>query len=170
MSRDDTYEEYKSFNVPKELELIWVKEMFNDELKNLQNIGTSCYSVSKLTDSILSKISQYNMRDYLEPLFTGVISIIGRLDSFSKLLIAESAIRTFEDFQKMHMVTRTSNLMDLIYFSKNILNDIIEKPIIVDAYYKQVKDLKNEINPERIRERVFESLCDVNKAETDFSD
>lgn len=124
MHREGDYEEYKTYNVPKEIEVEWFNELIEQFSKDL----------SIMNWNAASKLEQI-ARIHLEPrIIDNVTQFAGRhimsADSMVKLMYAETIIRLTKIFKK---AVSKELLYKAYKTAAEILEDIISKPLIIDA-------------------------------------
>lgn len=83
MAREGDYESYKVFNITKQQELIWIKNLINEYLQQPLSLNTS----SNIVDLLFKQVENLNYIKYLNSLSNDIIATD---DTFMKIVIAES--------------------------------------------------------------------------------
>ena len=154
MHREGDYEEYKTYNVPKELEVIWFNELIDQFSKELSIMDWN--AISKL--ELIAKI-------HLEPrIIENVTQFASRhimsADSIVKLMYAENIIRLTKLFKK---VIPKELLYKAYQTAVQILEDIISKPLVIDPGHElqqfNLRDKRSLNNRARVNiEEIKEEL------------
>ncbi|WP_239616814.1 hypothetical protein [Cohnella mopanensis] len=123
MYREGRYEEYKQYNIPKEIEIEWFREMIDQYSRELSiRDWKAVYRLSSIAsnyqdDTILKCVLSFASRNVMSS------------DSIVKLMYAEGIIEILMKTKK-HL---DNALVNEAYKSTYIiLEDIIKKPLIID--------------------------------------
>lgn len=153
MAREGEYELYKTFNISKEQEKIWIKEFQKRLLCQIKNEDVASDLLLTLCDSII----EYKDIECLTDLLAIIKTKKDNVDSFTEMMMAESLLKIVESFIKSshedHHVVHKSKKIAL-----NILKNVLKKPITVGSYYKKLGYLQDEIKEYNIRERVSRKI------------
>ncbi|TVX96286.1 hypothetical protein [Cohnella terricola] len=138
MYRDGLFEEYKQYNIPKQLEISWINEMID---QSIQELSITNWKALFRLDSIAT-----NHQD--ERILKSVLSFASRnvmsSDSIVKLMYAE---RIIEIIQKTNKQINKELRLEAYKTSFIILEDILKKPLIIDPGHElenfNIKDKKS---------------------------
>jgi len=138
MYRNSLLEEYKQYNIPKQLEISWINEMID---QSIQELSIKDWKALSRLDSIAT-----NYQD--ERILKSILSFASRnvmsSDSIVKLLYAE---RIIEIVQKTKKQINRDLKIEAYKTSFIILEDIIKKPLIIDPGHElenyNIKDKKS---------------------------
>lgn len=149
MAREGEFEQYRSFNIPKEQEFLWIQEYEKERLKEVETEDIVDVNFFRLCDAI----SAYDDIYYLEEMHKLIKRKTNSMDSFSLMLMAEGLLRIVESFSKKDMKDHQITLLTKD-FALKILASILEKPITIASYYKQPEYLFDPVDEEHLIVRV----------------
>lgn len=153
MAREGEYDLYRSFNIPKEQEYMWIQDYEN---KLLMEIEREAIIDGKFVDLCLA-IREYRDVCYLEKLQQLIKQRRNSMDSFSLMRMAEGLLGIVDSFLKSNMKNHKITLLAK-EFALEILNSILENPITIASYYKRPGYLIDPIDEEKLIARVKESI------------
>lgn len=153
MEREGEYSYYKSFDISKEQEDLWIKQYQEDILSQIEKEDI----VSPLFTKLVRIIAQHKDYDCLNSLLDLVKRKKNGLDSFTRVRIAEELLELYESFQKSGF-NRNRNIFHIKVFSIDLLKELLEQPITVANYYYGISYLKEEIKEESIKDRAKHTI------------
>lgn len=154
MYREGVLEEYKKYDIPKELEVQWFEEMIAQAAKELSIRDWNA------VDRLSSIAAQYPDERILKHVMTFAARNVLSSDSIVKLMYAEGLLE---------IIDKTSTLsndlkLEAYKTTHQILEDVINKPLIIDAGHEldnyKLKD-KKSLN-ERAKRSVEKIMKDLN--------
>lgn len=149
MEREGEYDYYKSFNISKEQEHLWIKEY---QLELLEKIEVE-KDIGSLFASLGGTIRHYNDMNCLNLMLEVAERKAKEVDSFTALRIAEEILNAVEPYRnskldETNIIQRANNI------ALEILKNILKSPITVALYYREFDYLKDVITDESIIQRV----------------
>ncbi|WP_378127556.1 hypothetical protein [Cohnella boryungensis] len=138
MYRDGLFEEYKQYNIPKQLEIKWINEIIDQSIQELSI--RDCKTLFRL-DSIATN---YQDKRILKEVLSFASRNVMSSDSIVRLLYAE---RIIEIIQKTKKQLDRDLRIEAYKTSFTLLEDIIKKPLIIDPGHElenyNIKDKKS---------------------------
>ena len=153
MEREGEYELYTSFNIPKELEKLWIKE-FQEEL--LEKVKQD-KSVGQNYNLLCSTIRQYYSLDMLKELVDNINSKKGVLDTFSMMLMVEGILDIVKYFERNNLENNNS-IKYARTTSIELLKYLLNRPITIASVYLQNGDFTELYDKRNIQKRIREEL------------
>lgn len=144
MVRDEVYDTYKEYHIPKQMEMSWANELIEGYFRAIQNENNERVLISnlyKLSDII---VNTKNETGYAS-MMSFIRNNIETYDSFTKVLVAETIVETI---RKMHYENFDFKMLDLAI---NIMKQVLENPIIISEY-----NLFNGETAMKIKEELME--------------
>jgi hypothetical protein len=161
MYREGDFEEYKKFDIPKQLEIDWFKEMIDLYTREL---SIRDWNAVHCLDSIAS-----NFKDkvILENIISFATRHIMSADSIVKLMYAEGI---FDIIKKTKTVISKDLLYEAYKSAAIILEDVISKPLIIDEGHElhlyKLKDKRSlNIRAKRCIEEISNDLANYSRSE-----
>ena len=148
MEREGEYEYYKSFDVPKEQEMLWVNECQNELLNEIESADVVSFNFIKLTGII----SQYKSVDGLRALLEIVKMKNGNVDTFSQIRIAEEIMGVVKAFDVNAM--NIDAIREAQKMALDIVNNIDINNITISIYYKDLGYLTDILTEDNIVDRI----------------
>jgi hypothetical protein len=153
MHRDGDYEEYKKYDVPRQLELEWCKEMIAAYTRELS------ISDWEAVTGLQSIARNYQDSTILENVILFTSRHLMSADSIVKLMYAERMIEII----KLTMEIISNDLLNRAYkVTMHVLEDIIAKPLIIDPGHElHLYDLKDKRSLNHRANRGVQELKDA---------
>ena len=151
MARENEYDKYKEYNISKAQEKEWMSEFCEMRLSKISTHPTETDFALELCQ-VIDESEDYSLIRRLVELLKEQYK---QLDSFSKLLYAEQLIE-LNNSNRNFWNRKTFKIA--ITFSVEMLNDIINSPVVVADHYKKIGYLQDIITPEAIINRAKEDL------------
>lgn len=163
MARDDKYEYYRSFNVTREQELIWCRNLQICNLNEMKNlIGKKNREFWLLLNRYLSTVKSYSEFGLLKEVMVYINKNRLLVDSYTKLLISEELLNSYE-----YCKERTCDISDVVVMKNQaiyLLNDILINDVIIDSEYK-IKVSSEILDTDAIKDKVAKLLKKYKYAE-----
>ncbi len=149
MEREGEYSYYKSFNVSKEQEYLWLNECQNELLTKIEKEDIVSSSFCELS-GIIRRIKDF---DCFRLLLDNVKEKRKKSDTFSRILLVEELLDIVE------VLMKNGNIGDDVIFDAkklafDILKDITDEPITIASYYKSIGYLTDILSEEKIEDRI----------------
>lgn len=151
MEREGEYILYKSFNISKEQEIDWIREHHKEIIRRIKAENSVKTLVTKLSE-ISNSIILFKDIDSFQSILDIVKEKSRVVDSFSRLRMAEEIYNIIDALSK-NKVKKENVLPYAKKLVLDILNSIIENPIIVDEDYHKMGYLKDILNDDNIISR-----------------
>lgn len=156
MAREGEYEKYKSFNISKEQELMWIKEIQQKKIFEIKNELLDAEKIEIRFSGLLLSLKVYKSIELFPILFELYKDSKVKLDSFSKMLIAEQLLDAVRSLSKE--MKNNELIEEVRIFAVDILKDILDNIILVDPAYCKVQHLKDVVKEDAMKERIQRSL------------
>lgn len=154
MEREGEYKLYKSFNITKEQEKPWIKELQKELLEKVKEDDAVGHNFNLLCSSI----RQYYSLDILKELVDYVNSRKEVFDTFSMMLMAEGVLGIVESFERSNL--RNHETVEFARaVSIEILECLLNRPISIAPIYLQDGDLAELSNHKYIQKRIRKELA-----------
>ncbi len=163
MSREDDYKKYKKFNVSREQEFEWICEYQQRLLNDINCLTENGESIEIKVSILLTILEGYRKVDIIPLLVDTLTNPELKLDSFSKVVIAEVMLETTKSLEREKKPNEIDIINTLKDFAINMLHNVINNPISVDPVYKSHQYLREVIKEPAIIERVRRSLMEWDK-------
>lgn len=154
------YNTYKDFKITRDKELEWIHE-YQVELIKICHLSTE---IKILHDNFLSFcISKSNFPDllYLDELISLIDCKKEKLDSFTKMRMAEDILKLIVNSLNNHGFSTQKVTMKLKKIAIEMLKDVVSKPVIVNTEYSLTNSIsKDTLLPENIIFRAKSTLKD----------
>jgi hypothetical protein len=160
MRREGEYDIYKAFQVPREMEILWIRELRDTLLRELVMRPFTAPHASHLILRYLSSVSCF-ATDYsaVNTLIEAIAPRTGEFDSFLKLRCAEDVIHACEapGARAYHSLPAARD------FAERLLREVLENPIVVADEWQQEPHLPDTFSEEAIKRRALkayeEAMC-----------
>lgn len=159
MSRDNNYEYYKSFNITREQEEEWIKEILNNNIEIIRSGILLPMDMKNKFCNILSLIRTYKYYESFCEMSVAYSNVSEKLDSFSKIVIAENVLDTMMSITVGEDRKQNNTIGQMRIFALDILKDVINKPVIVDKEYLKINNLHDAIKEDAIIKRALTNLA-----------
>ena len=161
MVRENEYEEYEKFGVPKEVEMAWLAELKNNILVNLYSEKNE-----RIISELFSRYSKIS-NQIIELLFMLEFSKANqnKWDSFTNVRIVESILFYVDrldrvDNLKLDFTSKFCNEYKqiIIYEAIELLKNIVKMPFYISDSYKINGDFSYYITESKIMERIDDEI------------
>lgn len=141
MWKDGDLEEYRSYNIPKDQELLWRDELTQKlyseiEVKHDSSLG-----------NLVIIINYFGDYDLLKDVLNFISSNYQEADSFLKLRYAEELFDVMEK-SKFHDKVSNEILIETKNLIETIINDILNKKIVITAESGKILEFNRDIPDE----------------------
>ena len=154
MEREGEYKSYKSFDISKEQESLWIEELQKELLDKVKKDDV----VGHNYNTLCSSIRQYKSLDMLKELVDFVKSRREASDTFSLLLMAEGELRIVEYFEKNNLGAHKNTAFARVT-SLEILEYLLKRPVSVAAEYLNSSHLVDLSDNQYILNRIRDELA-----------
>ena len=158
MDKEGDYQKYQLFNIPRDLEKEWDKEIKKNiifQINNEQNLQIKVQLCDKLLDISANKIDGNADMSILKFINTMLHNNEHNFDTLTKVRLIELL------FHKIYMSSflRTDKILTMQILEEEVsfLKEILEKPIIISKDYDAVND------EEKIKKRIYEDITEYTK-------
>lgn len=149
MEREGEYENYKKFLISESQEKLWLNEYQNELLLKIANEDFASDYFIEITDAL----KRSKDGTCFSKLLDWVKEKETRLDTFSKVLMCEGILDVIESFKRAE--TENSQMInEARILVLDILNNSLNKPVIIASYYRDTDYLNDVINEDKIISRI----------------
>lgn len=161
MARDAQYEKYKTFNVTKEQEALWVLEYQNEKMAKIQ-IENSADRFTMYISSLCDSIEHNNNINAFKLLLEFLKNSRVFSDSFTKLRVSEQISKTVDKLRSSNAVEQ-SIIEEGRLYSYALAKSVIDNEIKVDSSYPHSGHWETVLSDEKIVERANRVLNFLSK-------
>lgn len=151
MAREGDYDAYKSFHIPRETEIGWIRELRVSLLDQLATMPLTAPQVSKLIHRYLSTISHTKDYSTVSTLIQTIAPRSGEYDSFLKLRCAEDLIRACEYLETNERVPTQAARQ----FAERLLQEVLDNPVSIADEWREEPHLPDTFSSDTIKERAL---------------